>query len=228
MSNYSAEAKMQSALDLFREEKLAELPEDAELEYLCVPPGFEEKMLRFIRRKTVPYDRFINTWGKQAALFAIVFLLAVSAAVFSVKALRDPVVEFFVEVYESFSTMIFLPKNEASSFSGKLENSAFPAFIPDGYTLVSQIENETTLTAEYKNVAGKLLIYEQCLLSSTQINIDTEGIEIEGISVSGTAGIYFHNKGYHNLIWNDEIYGYSLMSDSLGRTVLLFVAESVE
>jgi len=54
-----------------------------------------------------PYHRFVNTSAKRAVLALVTVILLLIAMVFSVSALREPVVQFLKEVYE-----IFFPGDE--------------------------------------------------------------------------------------------------------------------
>lgn len=63
-----------------------------------------EKLLRFSQKSYFPY---VNTIGKRVAIITIAVVISLSATAFSVKAIREPVVNFFVNVYEKFSSIVF-------------------------------------------------------------------------------------------------------------------------
>jgi anti-sigma factor RsiW len=61
---------------------------------------------------------------------------------------------------------------------------------------------------------------------STQLQVDTEGVEQTHAVISGHAGIAYSNKGIQNLVWNNGQYGFSL-AGPVPLEDLLRVAESL-
>jgi hypothetical protein len=71
---------------------------------------FERNMRRIIKTGGKPpktYPKFLNTAGKRVAAVVIGIVLALSALTFSVEAIREPVVRFFVGVFEKFTGVVF-------------------------------------------------------------------------------------------------------------------------
>lgn len=65
-------------------------------------PTFEDRMNRLVRAQDKSYYRFVNTGAKRAVLALAVVILLLITMVFSVSALREPVVQFIAEIYEMF------------------------------------------------------------------------------------------------------------------------------
>ena len=68
-------------------------------------PEFEKKMKKLINRRNKPYYRMINTAGKRTACAAVVVLVVSSVTIMNVEALRNAFSDFFVSIYEKFSTV---------------------------------------------------------------------------------------------------------------------------
>ena len=95
-------------------------------------PTFERKMDRLIRAQRKPYYMMVNTRPKRALLsFAVVIILLITM-IFSVSALREPVLRFIVEVYEKFSK-VFYHQQEEEYFPATLEIYYSPTWLPEGY-----------------------------------------------------------------------------------------------
>lgn len=225
-----AEDKLKAALEIYMEKQLSKLPTDDELGAYEFSPTFKQKMDRLIRAQRRPYYSMVNTAGKRVAVIFIAMLLALTTTVFSVKALRDPVINFFIEVYEEFSRIIFQNDNTGKLGTDRLEKYFTPQFLPDNFALVTEEKYDNIAVYRYRDSAGRDISYEQTILKGmNNMVIDTEGITTENVIVNGTVAIYYSNKGYDNIVWNDGVYVFSLSAPSeLGKSELLRIAESVK
>lgn len=219
---------MTKALTLYQEELLSSLPADDELEDYVFSAKFEKKMKKLIKAQRRPYYNMTNTISKRVAIIIITTLIALSTMVMSTKAMRDPLVHFIVETYDRFSMLIFDNDNTDTKMN-KIEEFYIPQYMPYGYVLVSQNDYGTVIIYEYQNEDGIILAYEQYTLDSNNIMIDTENTETQSVKINGFAGIYFYNKGYHNLLWDDGMYIFNLtVDDSIEKEEVIAIAESVK
>jgi hypothetical protein len=95
-----------------------------------------DKLLKFSRK---PYFNFVNTVGKRAAVIIVTLITALSITTFSVKALREPVVDFIISVYEKFSNILFQTDEAENSFPITIEEFYRPEYLPDGYVEVENV-----------------------------------------------------------------------------------------
>lgn len=98
----SSNLKLKRSLELYLEDLILQYPDADAVSAHTFSPRFERKMSALISRRKKPYYYLVNTVGKQVAVVILVILLTLSGTVFSVKALREPVVNFFIEIYETF------------------------------------------------------------------------------------------------------------------------------
>lgn len=221
----AADAKLKEALLLYMEERLAAFPSEEELERtVSFSPGFKRKMDKLIRQRRKPYYTLLNTTMKRAAAVILVVILSFSAAM-SVEAIRTPVVRFFIEVYEKFSTVFFSAEEDSPSVID-LENEVYlPSYLPEGFEVVSQFEDILFIHYEYENEDGHFIIYEQSVLD-TDLSINTEDIETEEIEILDFTGIYFENLGMHSLLWSNGEYIFMVTSD-LKQEEIMRISESL-
>ena len=182
-----------------------------------------EKLLRFSQKSYFPY---VNTIGKRVAIITIAVVISLSATAFSVKAIRVPVVNFFVNVYEKFSSIVFQSPESKKTYPTAIEQFYEPDYLPEGYTL---LENQNLLVATqiiYSNSNGNELIFEQYVITSNELKVDTEGVEIEKITVDDNKALFYSNKGIHNLVWTDGVYGYKITGE-IDKEVMLKIARSI-
>lgn len=224
-----ADDKLKAALELYMENQLAKLPPDDELAAIEIPPQFEKKMNKLIRFHRRPYYPMVNTVGKRVAAIFIAAFLALTTTVFSVKALRDPTIHFFIEVYEKFSRIIFQNNDTEKSAPNQIKEYFTPQYLPDGFELVSTEKYDIVAVYKYCDSAGRDISYDQTILDGTNMIIDTEDTATEDVKINNMSGVYYSNKGYDNIIWNDGVYVFSLSAPSeCGKDALLRMAESVK
>jgi len=187
---------------------------------------FENKMKKLVKFTEKPYFRFVNTFAKRAAVFIVVIMISLSAA-FSVKAIREPVIKFFIEVYEKFTHVVFQTdadealsgnveenpngNNVSEGFPDTIEDIYEPTIIPDGYTLADNMFIENYLKNTYQNQNGQDLIFEQFVITSVTLNVDTEDAEtVEETEIGNMHALWAQNKNTNILVWNDNKYGYQI------------------
>ncbi|HOB36923.1 MAG TPA: hypothetical protein PKX71_04540 [Candidatus Avimonas sp.] len=64
--------------------------------------GFENKMRKLIQNQKRSYWKYINTATKRVAVIMLAIVITFASAM-SVKAIREPVVNTIVEIYEKFT-----------------------------------------------------------------------------------------------------------------------------
>ena len=222
--------KLRLALSQYQETWLQNFPTDDELAGVTFSHTFEKKMDKLIKRRKKSYYALINTSSKRVAAIALTVLVAFFGTVFSVKSLREPFINFIMEVYEKFSVVRF--HNGTIDTTGdltKIEKFYTPKYIPKGYTLDSELKSVHVCKYIYHNDEGKVMQYNQGIFSaSTTIAIDTEGTTTQNVQINGYTGIFFSNKGYNNIIWNDGFYIFDIsVPVEIGKEELLKIGESL-
>jgi len=190
-------------------------------------PAFEQRMNRLIRAQSKPYYRFVNTTPKKALLALAAAVLLMITMMFSVSALREPVVRFIVEVYEKFS-QVFFQQQEEDYFPATLEVYYTPTWLPEGYLEETDQIVDIILRCDhtYVNENRDEINYRQYTITTSILSIDTEDVQPKPVSVNGNEGLYYSNKRIQNLIWNDGQYGFRL-SGPVPEADLLRMAESL-
>ena len=86
--------------------EFAHIPTDESSIDFTFSEKFNKKMEKLIKSQRKSYYIFINTVGKRVAIL-FVAIITLFAASMSVKAIREPVINFIIEVYESFTKYFF-------------------------------------------------------------------------------------------------------------------------
>ena len=168
----------------------------------------------------------INTAGKSVAVFAVTFLIISMTTVMSVKALREPFLDFIMSIFTDHSTVSTVSQTD-KDYPAAINDRYTITYDLSGYELVYSNEDQIYIRSDYKN-NDIMIMFSQIVVSEYQANINTEGAEIEHIDVNGHDAIGFEdNNGYYHLIWNNGEYIIDLGSN-IGKDVLIEIAKSVQ
>lgn len=180
----------------------AMLPDAEENEHQF-SPAFEEKMQRLIKRRKKPYYQLINTIGKRVACVLAIIIVASSVTIMSVKAFREAVADFFISIYEKFSTVQSADETNAPETIEAIYDITYNL---NGYEVIF----EERLVDNYWKILKKdeiTISYSQYTKKKYNKDINTEHSVIEIININGYEAIYFiDNQNYNHLILDNEDY----------------------
>lgn len=187
---------------------------------------FEKKMEKLIKRRKKPYYRIINTVGKRVACAVFAFLTALSVTVLSVKALREAVADFFISIYEKFSTVQPII-NEEDTTPLTIEEIYGITYGIEGYEIILEEKTDSRLFRTY--VKDNIVIYfSQYIKDAYAPDINTENAEIVTIDINGYSTMYFlDNNDFHNLVWDNGDYIINIDSNC-SKDALIDMAKSVQ
>ena len=86
--------------------EFAHIPTDESSIDFTFSEKFIKRMDKLIKSQRKPYWNFISTVSRRAAVIIVAIITLVTAA-FSVKAIREPIIKFIKQVYESFTHYSF-------------------------------------------------------------------------------------------------------------------------
>ncbi|MDE6036091.1 MAG: DUF4367 domain-containing protein [Ruminococcus sp.] len=187
-------------------------------------PEFEKKMKKLIKRRNKPYYRIINTAGKRTACVAVIVLVASSVMIINVEALRNAFSDFFVSIYEKFSTVQPIEDDTAPT---TLEEIYEITYNINDFEIIDNEENEYSRNIVYFK-DGTVIYFLQETKQMYNHDVNTEDAEILTIDINGHEAIYFiDNNDYCNIIWDNGDYIISLGSN-IGENTLIQIAKSVQ
>lgn len=187
-------------------------------------PEFEKKMKKLINRRNKPYYKIINTAGKRTACAAVVVLIVSSVTIMNVEALRNAFSDFFINIYEKFSTV---QPVEDDSAPETLEEIYAITYNLNDFEVVYNKENEYSYYITYAK-DDTVIYFSQYTKEMYDSNVNTEDAEILTIDINGHEAIYFtDNQNYNHLIWDNGDYIISLGSN-INKNILIKMAKSVQ
>lgn len=226
--NQKETAILYEALDLYCIEYCKTLPTDEELSHITFSEEFEKKMQKLINRQKKFYFTWFNTVGKRVAAIILVILLSFATITFSVKALREPVIRFFVETFEKFSNVIFVnEKSEQDIIVDFTFEKVIPTYFPEGYEFESDFEFDDAYQATYANSSNSVIIYSQQINADLILQANTENVTYQDITINDYPAIYYFNKGTGTVILSDEKYVFTV-EGTIEKEELIKIAESIK
>lgn len=203
--------------------EFAEIPTDEDSIDYTFSERFEKRMNRLLKLQRKPYWKYVNTASKRAAVI-IAAVLTVFTAAFSVKAIREPIISFIKQVYETFTHY---------SFGGdeieKITKEYAITVLPDGFGQTNKIKQDAFIMTEYTNASGDSFDLRQMTTEySAGYFVDNEYNDVHTEKV-GDIEVEF-KKWHENqiAIWtNDgyvfEIDGYKNISIDMIKEMILTI-----
>ena len=190
-------------LDAWEEDQL-DIDSTAEIHY---SEKYERYMARLLRAQKRPWWQYTNTVGKKVAVIALVILLTFGASM-SVSAVRKPVVEFIVNVYERF-VEIFFGEEDIAEAPCEKDTIYTLGKVPEGYELVGMDYFNQTVRQTWKNREGKVIRLSQSIFNS-KASYDYENSNYSILYISGIKIAYIDKLDRKMLYWNCGEYAFAM------------------
>lgn len=173
------------------EEKYADEPDFA------FSKRFEKQMKALQGHMRTGHDKKIGTAARNA-LVAAALIAIMTITALAVEPVREGIKNFFIEVFEKYSTVSFI--NDKPKKSGLRHDYGF---IPAGYEKADELQTEKLYRILYRDKENNELTSTAFTNRDTAI-IDTENVKTEDVMIQNITGLYFENKGVGNLIWTKD------------------------
>ena len=187
---------------------------------------YENYMNNLIRRSKNPFQRNFNTVGRRVAGIVAAMLIAFSCSM-TVKAVREPVVEFFTNIYEKF-VELFFGEDDIAKAPDTIETVYTLGFIPDGYEVDRFIIDDSATSMLWRNAQGDMIVLSQGVLDGS-FTVDVEESDYDIINWNGKRIAYTEKYGIKSFFWNSIEYEFSLtISDNISDTEAFALIESLK
>lgn len=164
----------------------------------------KRKMLIWQATKTVP--------RRIAVVFAAVIITL--CMMMSISAIRVPIINFFVNVYEEFIS-IFVEEDETIETPDSIEVIYQPSYIMDGYFEISSNKFETYVETIWMDSNGNVLIYTQDVLEDDyQTQIDNREVDYVDANFANDTVKYFSKNGQYFFVWTNQYYLFEFVCPS--------------
>lgn len=187
---------------------------------------FESKMQKLIQVQKRPYWKYINSAAKRAAVILLAVLIT-SASAMSVKAIREPIINTIIEIYEKFTKMIFSTDNDNKE-SLRIETSYSLSRLPETFSEKESLVFEKMRVVSWENDLGERIQIQQSILTGGEYKLDTEENALTEIAIGTVKGHSYISKGYENWIWHNETYAFNLSFPQKYHSFFVDMSENEE
>lgn len=215
------------AFDAYCQYYLSTLPSEDELKNITFSFQFKEKMARLVKSQKKPYYYMINTAAKRVACIIIAFVAVLTTLTFSVKALREPVVDFFLKTYRRFSIIFFEEESIPEGYH-EVETFYAPTYVPEGFKQTDRLEGAFLFVTIYKR-GNEMINFGQHVITRDGHYIDTEGAKTSYLRDGKY--LFIERNTDNSLVWDDDdgMYYYILtVPSSLDIDEIFKIVDSIE
>ena len=183
--------------------EFAHIPTDESSIDFTFSEKFIKRMDKLIRAQRKSYYKFINTAAKRAAVIFAAIITLFTASL-SVKAIREPVVRFIKQVYETFIHYTF-----EGDIQPKIKKEFFIKTLPDGFIQHDKIESDLAITTIYVNDNNTIKFTQQSTNNANHF-FDNESGTLTKVTISGINVDIYESENIKHAVWTDEGYFFKL------------------
>ncbi len=177
---------------------------DAQIQY-TLSPKFEQRIAKLIQKEKNFFWHFVNTASKRVAVIVLVSVMLFTTAC-SVKAIREPLVRFLTEAYETF-TEYFFDGEKTVAITEQYQIAA----IPNGFIEESTFATDTIITVVYQNTQNDSIHFTQSVTDETTIYVDAEQGNSKTITISEHEVHLYSQEGVLFAIWIHDGYYFEIV-----------------
>ncbi len=184
---------------------------------------FNRKMEKLLKR--VRYDStHVVSWATKKIIVIAAALTLAIAGMMSVSAIREPIVEIIMEIYDGFVELFF-----EGDTTNKITYQYSLSEVPEGFEETQRFSNDSVIKIFYVNKeTNNSFDWQQSITENYDISIDNEKGKIEEFNVNGIkVNIYIGNTGnFYHAFWIMDSYYMTLSFN--GKTTTEEIIEIIK
>lgn len=208
MTNYEIDILKKALLQIELEElnHFKNLP-DENIEF---SEEFETKIQKLSKRRKSLIWQATKTVPRRIAVILIAALITF-CMMMTISAIRVPVVNFVINVYEDFIS-IFVEKEEEVEVPDSIEDIYMPSYIFGDYSLVTSNKNNKYVETIWLDTNNNIMILNQDVLETDyKIYLDNNGVDYQSANFKNL-NVHFSSKNdQYFFIWTNGYYKFELV-----------------
>lgn len=182
-----------------------------------------DHMERLIRKETHWTRPFVRN-KKRKALTLLIAAALILSTLFSVSAIREPIIQYIKETYEKFTHFFF--EENASEYDAIIETEYAPTWIPEDFLEISVVKIPTYVDYQW-NENDSSIFFCQKVIGIDSLHLNTE-VEIY-TPIERNGQTYYYNKSVNVscYIWTIDNYSFNLTCENMAEDDVLKILDSI-
>ena len=186
---------------------------------------YRESMQCLIRKETHWTRPFVRT-KKRRILTVLIAALLILSSIFSISAIREPIIEYIKTAYEKFTHFFF--EESTSQHVDVIETEYTLQWIPEEYLVISTEKAPTGINYCWKNNTS-YISFKQKISGINSLHLNTEKENYTPLERNGQT--YYYNKSIdvHCFIWTYDNYAFNLScSEDIDMDTVLKILDNIQ
>lgn len=165
-----------------------------------------QKLLSQIKNTPAPVKKAVVVRSKRKIItYIIVAAILMSLICMSVTAIREPICNLFVDIFERFTAVVVY--ESANEVNGINKVKAFE-YIPDGYKLESEFSELKMERYIWNDGTNKIIFTHYLAGQNTEYRFNTEYDHMQKISINDINALYHWQHNRQIITWtkNNEVF----------------------
>lgn len=169
---------------------------------------FSDEHKARMKRMVSKYEHSNKTMPKRLSIILVAAILVITL-IMSISAIRIPVVNFIVEIYENFIS-IFVDSDD-NNHTAKIQEIYTPQYVPEHYHKIKSFSDEYNLQTTWVHENNdKKIFMSQNALNTSQSFIDFENSDYTEHLINNQKIYYTLRNDIITIIWTNEEYLFML------------------
>jgi hypothetical protein len=165
-----------------------------------------QKLLSQIKNTPAPVKKAVVVRSKRKIItYIIVAAILMSLICMSVTAIREPIFNFFVNIYDRFTAVAIYDSGDSGNEA--IEKLEFK-YIPDGYKLESEFSELKMERYIWNDGTNKIIFTHYLAGENTEYRFNTEYDHMQKISINDINALYHWQHNRQIITWtkNNEVF----------------------
>ena len=165
-----------------------------------------QKLLSQIKNTPAPVKKAVVVRSKRKIItYIIVAAILMSLICMSVTAIREPIFNFFVNIYDRFTAVAIYDSGDSGN--DVIETLEFK-YIPEGYEFKSRSSGSDYVKYTWSNGAEKVIFIQKHTSYNTEYRFNTENDHMQTISINDINALYHEQHNRQIITWtkNNEVF----------------------
>ena len=171
---------------------------------------FELKIKEINKKRKSLLFRATKTVPRRIAL-VLAAVIMTFCLMMTISAIRIPVVNFFVNIYDEFINIFFEKEEKNNYIPTTIEQIYLPEYIPDGYNKIETQKHHSISETYWENEFDLMILYQEIIEDDFLVFIDNKNIEYNQFVINNYSVYYSLNKGEYMFLWTNDYYIFTLI-----------------